>query len=132
MLVLPKGNDNMIDYTKAPQKVQHIAMGVQRGLFDQLILTSKHVKFNEDDTEGAFYKYADPANQGFKVYVLSDIKLVPDSASRFYIECEYPDPKGPVGKLKKCFLVLKSAGDSKTFGGYSVIEIREKSPLPRK
>ncbi len=115
----------MIDYTKAPADVRGIAKGVQRDKFDRLILTSRHVKFKEDDTEGLFYKYADPSNHGFKVYVLSDIKRVPDFATRYYLECEYPESS----KLKKCFLVLEP-GANDTYGGYKVIEIRHKPPLP--
>jgi hypothetical protein len=122
----------MIDYTRARDQLRHILMGSpgEREKFDRLILTSQHVKSNQDSTNGQFYKSARPENQGFKVYVLTNIELVPDSATRFFIECEYQDPNRPVGKLKKCFLVLEAANDTKTFGGYKVIEIRDTPPLP--
>jgi len=101
----------------------------EREKFDRLILTSQHVKSNQDSTDGQFYKSARPENQGFKVYVLTNVELVPDSATRFFIECEYPE-RGSLSKLKKCFLVLESANDPKTYGGYKVIEIRDTPPLP--
>ena len=119
----------MIDYTKAQQKVRNVAHGPQREQFDRLILTSKDIPHNKDDTKGTFYKFANPNNQGLKVYVLSYIEPVQNYGDRYYIECEYQDPAGLAGKLKKCFLVLEQ-GNHNTFGGYKVIEIRDNPPLP--
>ena len=116
----------MIDYTNAPQKVQLTYKGGAREKFDQIILTSRQVTPAHDDSDGAFYKHADPKNEAFRLYVLSDITQAPRSGTVFFIHCKAGALHKDLSHADPWYLWLEISNTT-TFG-YKATQIRKSPP----